>query len=180
MTLGTPDLIISGMIVLSVLIGVARGFVKESISLITWLVALALSILYAGDLSDHMTFTKVTLIRSLTSFLLIFVSIVFVGAIVNYMVGSFIRKTPFSAPDRILGSLFGLLRGVAFVSILVLLAGLTPLTEAPWWQTSYMVSKFQVYAIWLKDRLPDEHAKEFRFPGDPTFTQEHESDLEKA
>lgn len=178
MTISTPDLIISSMIGLSILIGIARGFVKESISLITWLVAIALSILYAGDLSEHMTFTKVTLVRSLISFLLIFVSIVLVGAIINYMVGAFIRKTPFSAPDRILGSLFGLFRGVAFVSVLVLLAGLTPLPEAPWWQSSYMVSRFQVFAIWLKDRLPDEHAKVFRFPGDPTYTQE--SELEKA
>lgn len=176
MTLSTPDIVISVMIFLSVLIGIARGFIKESISLVTWLVAIAVSILYASDLSEHMTFTKVTLVRSLTAFLIIFVSIVFVGAIINYMVGTFIRKTPFSAPDRILGSAFGFFRGVAFVSILVLLAGLTPLPEAPWWQKSYMVSKFQVFAIWLKDRLPDENAKVFRFPGDPMISQEKELD----
>jgi len=176
MSLGTPDLIIAGMIVLSILIGIARGFVKESISLVTWIVAIVLSILYSGSLAEYMTFTKVTLVRSLTAFLLIFLSIIFAGAIVNYTVGTLVRKTPFSAPDRVLGFAFGFLRGVVFVSILVLLAGLTPLPEAPWWQGSYMVSRFQVFAIWLKDRLPDEHAKVFHFPGEPGYTQEKELD----
>ena len=89
------------------------------------------------------------------------------------MIGSFVRRTPFSLPDRILGSAFGLLRGVALVSILILLAGLTPFPEAPWWQGSYSIAKFQNFAIWLKDRLPDETAKVFRFPGDPNLNEEN-------
>lgn len=176
MTLSTPDLIISGMIGLSILIGVTRGFVKESISLITWIVAITLSLLFASNLAGVMTFTEVPIIRSLAAFLVIFVSVIFVGAFVNYMVGSFIRKTPFSAPDRALGSIFGLLRGVAFVSIMVLLAGLTPLPEAPWWKQSYMVSQFQVFAVWIKERLPEENAKVFHFPGDPDYKEDKELD----
>jgi membrane protein required for colicin V production len=172
----TPDLCIAAVILFSILIGIVRGFIKESISLVTWLVAIALSIYFAGNISQHMTFTKIGLVKSMVAFLVIFVGVVFIGAIVNYMVGSFIRRTPFSLPDRILGSAFGLFRGVALVSILVLLAGLTPLPEAPWWQNSYSINKFQGFALWLKDRLPDETAKVFRFPGDPAYTQDRELD----
>ena len=68
MTVTTPDLIISAVILLSILIGIGRGFVKESISLVTWLVAVMLSILYAGNVSHHMTFTKVSLVKSLVAF----------------------------------------------------------------------------------------------------------------
>lgn len=176
MSWGTPDLLIMGMIALSILMGVARGFVKESISLVTWVAAIALSVLYSSDLAKHISFTKNALIQGLCSFLLIFVSVVFMGALVNYMAGGFIRKTPFSVPDRVLGSVFGFLRGVVLVSVLILLAGLTSFPSSPWWQESYMVSHFQGVAMWIRDRLPDENAKVFNFPGDPTYSQEKELD----
>ena len=162
--LGTPDFIIITIILASILIGVVRGFIKESISLVTWVIAICLAVLYAAPLSAHITFTKIELVRSLSAFLIIFILTVFVGALINYLVGGFIRKTPFSMPDRVLGSAFGLLRGVVLVTILVLVAGLTPLPEEEWWQQSKSISHFQVFAMWLKEQLPEENAKAFHFP----------------
>ncbi len=172
MTLSTPDLIISGIILLSILIGIVRGFVKESISLVTWVVAICLAAMYASPLSEHITFTSNAFIRNLTSFLIIFVGTVFVGAIFNYIIGSMVRKTPFSVPDRILGSAFGVLRGVFFVTVLVLIAGLTPFPKEQWWQKSYAISHFEELAIWVKDRLPDENAKVFHFSEESENTKE--------
>lgn len=174
MHFGTPDLIIVSLICLSILIGIARGFVKESISLITWVVAIGLSMLFTSDLASFMTFTKIPLVRMISAFLVIFVGIIFVGAIINFLIGVFIRKTPFSIPDRILGSIFGLLRGIVFVTILVLLGGLTPFPETPWWQESYAVSRFQELAIWLKEQLPEDNAKVFHFPGEENLITKNE------
>lgn len=164
MHVGLPDLIILGMICLSVLIGVVRGFVKESISLITWVVAIGLSMVFTSGLAEYMTFTKIPLVRMMAGFLIIFVGTIFLGAILNFAVGVLVRKTPFSVPDRVLGSVFGLLRGFVFVTILVLLGGLTPFPEASWWKGSYSVSQFETMAIWLKDQLPEDNAKVFNFP----------------
>lgn len=163
MVISTPDLIIGGIMLLSVLVGVVRGFVKESISLVSWVVAIGLAVVYTSQLAEHMTFSKTSFIKNLTAFLLIFVGTVFIGAIINYIVGGMIRRTPFSVPDRVLGSLFGVLRGGFFITVLVLIAGLTPFPDEKWWQESYAIPRFQVLAIWLKDRLPDENAKVFRF-----------------
>lgn len=163
LSFGTPDIVITSVVLLSIFIGIARGFIKESISLITWVVAIALSVMFSNSLAAHMTFTKVTLIRTLAAFLIIFVSTVFLGAIINYMVGLLVRKTPFSTADRALGSLFGLFRGIVVVTLLVLIAGLTPLPEENWWQQSYTISRVQVLAKWLKDQLPEENAKAFHF-----------------
>lgn len=179
MHFGTPDLIILGMICLSILIGVVRGFVKESISLITWVVAIGLSMLFTAGLAEYMTFTKIPLVRMISAFLIIFVGTIFVGAIINFLVGVFIRKTPFSVPDRILGSIFGLLRGMVFVTILVLLGGLTPFPETPWWQESYAVGHFQELAIWLKEQLPEDNAKVFHFPGEQKTITETEKAVSK-
>lgn len=166
MVMGIPDFIILGIILLSILIGVVRGLIKESISLVTWIIAIFLAVVYATPLSTYMTFTKIALVRSLSAFLLIFVGTVFIGAIFNYIVGGLVRKTPFSIPDRILGSVFGLLRGFVFVTILTLLGGLTPMPEEHWWHESYALSQFQVLAVWLKDKLPEENAQVFHFPGE--------------
>lgn len=159
-----PDIFIITVILLSFLIGLFRGLIKESLSLVTWVLAIVLAAMFAEPFSSVITFTKEPFIRMVTAFFIIFLSTVIVGAFINYFVGLLVRKTPFSTPDRVLGGGFGLLRGVVIMTVVVLLAGLTPLTQADWWQTSYSVEKFETLAIWVKERLPEEHAKPFKFP----------------
>lgn len=162
--LGWPDIFIAGAILLSIIIGLLRGLIKESISLVTWIIAIMLAVIFSPGLAEHMTFTQVAFIQTVTAFFIIFISSVLIGSIVNFFIGKLIRKTPFSSPDRALGAVFGLLRGVVVVTIVVLLAGLTPVPTSSWWQQSFSIEKFEVLAIWVKDRLPEEHAKPFNFP----------------
>lgn len=166
MTIGTPDLFIMGIIGLSIIIGIFRGLIKESISLATWICAIILAVMYVKPLAVYMTFTKVEFVKNLTAFLIIFIGIIFIGAIFNYFVSALVRKTPFSLPDRVLGSFFGLFRGIVFVGILTFIAGLTPFPEEKWWKESYFIGHFQKMALWLREQLPEDDAKNFQFPGD--------------
>ena len=163
MSFGNPDLVIVGLIALSILIGIIRGFIKELISLITWVVAITLAAMFTSSLATFMTFTHHEMVRMITAFLLIFVGTIFMGALVNFAIGSIVRKTPFSVPDRILGSLFGFLRGLVFITLLVLLGGLTSFPETTWWKHSPAIKQFQVAALWVKEQLPAEHAEGFHF-----------------
>ncbi|MGE4350203.1 MAG: CvpA family protein [Candidatus Berkiella sp.] len=162
--IGWPDILILAVIIFSILIGLFRGFIKESISLVTWISAIVLAIVFSGPFSSILTFTKEPFIRTIAAFFIIFILTVLVGSIINFFVGKLVRSTPFSSPDRVLGGAFGLFRGVVIVTIVVLLAGLTPLTKADTWTSSYSIEKFEVLALWVKDRLPEEHAKPFKFP----------------
>jgi membrane protein required for colicin V production len=162
--LGWPDIFIAAVIFLSVIIGLLRGLIKESISLVTWVIAIILAVIFSPELAKHMTFTQVAFIQTVTAFFIIFISAVLVGSIFNFLVGKLIRKTPFSAPDRALGGIFGLLRGVVVVTVVVLLAGLTPVPTSSWWQQSFSIEKFEVLAVWVKERLPEDYAKPFKFP----------------
>lgn len=164
MGIGWPDIIIVSAIVISVIIGLMRGLIKESLSLVTWIIAIVLAVLFTQQLAVYMTFTKVEFIRSVVAFFIIFVSVVLIGSIVNFFIGKVVRKTPFSAPDRALGAIFGLLRGVVIVTIMVLLGGLTQIPQVDWWQESTSIQKFEMLAIWAKNRLPEENAKHFKFP----------------
>lgn len=161
-----PDLIILSLIAISVVISFVRGFIKEFISLLSWVFAAWIAFVFSKPLSSWITFVDIESMRILIAFLVIFILMVFAGAIVNYLVGKVIRKTPFSLPDRMLGVGFGFLRGMAIVCLVIFFAGLTPLPKDAWWKQSFTVSQFEKAAVWFKDLLPDNMGKHFVFSDD--------------
>ncbi len=166
-----PDIIALGLITISVLISLVRGFVKELISVVSWIVAAWLSIRYSKDLAQHITFTEVQSLRVFLAFLIVFVTIIFIGATINFMIGQVVRKTPFSAADRILGMGFGFVRGVLVLSVLVLLGGLTPLPRDAWWQESYAIARVEKISIWMQSFLPAEISQYFNFSHSDTLNE---------
>ena len=158
------DIVIVSVLFASVVVSLIRGFVKEAISLSTWCLAAWLGLSWCQPLSLFIVFTEIPTLKVFLAFLGVFICVIFMGAMVNYAVGKMVRKTPFSVPDRILGSVFGLFRGGLVVSIVVLLAGLTPFPNDPWWQASLLVPNFQLVAEWFQQQLPADIAAQFVFP----------------
>jgi len=158
------DLVIIGIIVLSALISLIRGFVKESISLVTWVVAGLLALRYYGPMADLLEpFINSVTLRQWVGGGILFVATLVVGAIVNFIVSQLVSKTGLSGTDKALGVVFGGARGVLIVTMVVLLAGLTPMPEASWWQDSIMIEFFQQLAQWLKGVIPADAVGEFGF-----------------
>jgi len=158
------DIIIIGVIALSALISLIRGFVKESTSLISWIVAGVIAFRYfspmAGLLEPYVTSPTV---RGIASFAILFISTLVIGAIVNFIMSQLVSKTGLSGTDKALGVVFGGARGVLIVTMIVLLASLTPMPEAQWWQDSAMVGFFQQLAEWVKGIIPPDVADSFSF-----------------
>ncbi len=158
------DLVILGIIVLSALISLIRGFVKESISLVTWIVAGVLAFRYFSPMAELLQpFVEAPTIRNVAGFAIIFVSTLVVGAIVNFIMSQLVSKTGLSGTDKALGVVFGGARGVLIVTMVVLLASLTPMPEASWWQDSASVGFFQQLAEWLKGIIPADAVDKFSF-----------------
>lgn len=156
------DLIIIAIIVISALISLVRGFVKESISLASWVVAGFIALRYFTALADLLEpYIESTTIRSGTGFAILFVCSLIVGAIINFMASQLVSKTGLSGTDKSLGVVFGAARGIIIVIMLVLLAGLTPMPSESWWNESTMVEYFASMASWIKDILPDDVASRF-------------------
>ena len=86
-----------------------------------------------------------------------------VGGLVNYLIGQLVEKTGLTGTDRLIGMLFGAARGILLVTLLIFLAGLTPLPEDPWWNASQLIGYFQELAVWLKTLLPEDLGEKFRF-----------------
>ena len=79
------------------------------------------------------------------------------------MISSLVEKTGLTGTDRSLGIIFGLVRGVAIVTLLVLIAGATPMPEDSWWQSSLLLEHFEKMAIWLQTLLPADIAEYIHF-----------------
>jgi membrane protein required for colicin V production len=158
------DLVIVGIISLSALISLIRGFVKESISLVTWVVAGVLALRYYAPMADLLEpFINSVNLRQWVGGGILFVATLVVGAIVNFIVSQLVSKTGLSGTDKALGVVFGAARGVLIVTMIVLLASLTPMPEAPWWQESAMIDFFQQLAVWVKGVIPADAVGQFNF-----------------
>lgn len=162
--MGWFDIAIIAVIVLSSLISLVRGFVKESVSLATWLAAgfLALSyyLVVAGLLAPYI---ESPTIAQAAGFAGLFIGTLIVGAIINFMISQLVSKTGLSGTDKLLGVLFGVARGVLIVAMVVLFAGLTPMPQETWWQESVLVEHFMRVALWIKDFMPEDVANRFSF-----------------
>ncbi len=156
------DLIIVVIIIVSALISVVRGFVKESISLASWVLAGFIALRYFAPLAELLEpYIESPTIRTGTGFAILFVSSLIIGAIVNFMASQAVTKTGLTGTDKSLGVVFGAARGVLIVTMLVLLAGLTPMPSEPWWDDSAMIEFFSEMASWIKDILPQDIASRF-------------------
>lgn len=156
------DLVIIGIILVSTLISLVRGFVKESISLSSWILAGFIAFRYFPALSEVLLpYLDSPTIRTGTAFSVLFVCTLIIGAIVNFMASQMVSKTGLSGTDKALGMVFGAGRGVLIVTMLVLLAGLTTMPAETWWQESTMIEYFTNIANWLKDILPQDIASRF-------------------
>ncbi len=157
------DFIILGIIGVSALISLVRGFVREAFSLAAWVLAFWVAWSFFRDLSPYLSWFSTPSVRHATSFITLFIVTLMLGGLVNFLIGQLVDKTGLGGMDRLLGMLFGAARGGVLVAILVVLAGLTPLPNDPWWQQSQLIGYFQELAIWLRSLLPPEISEHFNF-----------------
>ncbi len=163
-TLIWVDYIIIGIVALSALISLFRGFMREALSLAAWIFSFWISWTFFRELAAHFEpWISVPSVRLGVAFLLLLVATLVIGALVNYLVGQLVEKTGLTGTDRMIGIFFGIARGVLLVGIAVLLAGLTAIPADPWWHESVLVSYFQDLAIWLRDLLPPDIADKFKY-----------------
>lgn len=158
------DVVILAIILLSAVISLIRGFVREAFSLAVWVLAFWVSWSFFRELEVPLrAWIGSPTARLGIAFALLMVATLVVGGLVNYLIVRLVERTGLSGTDRLVGMVFGAARGVLLVAVLVLLAGLTPLPRETWWLESTMVGYFEELAFWLRDLLPPEIADRFRY-----------------
>jgi membrane protein required for colicin V production len=137
--MATFDLIILAIVLLSAVVGLVRGFLREITSLVTWVLAFWLAWRFAGSLAPHLGETLSGPPGVWAARAIIFITVLVLGAIVAYVLDRLVRMSLFSGLDRMLGFLLGFVRGVVIVAVVLILGQSAKLDSEGWWQGSKLV-----------------------------------------
>jgi len=165
------DYIIIAIFFLSALSGFGRGFVREVISIITWIAAFVIAIMFASHVATLFTSSPqvagmvtsassaiganteqpVSYAALAISFAILFAGTLLIGALIGHIINSAIAASGIGIINRLLGAVFGLARGFLIVLVLIFLVQLTPMGEQPYWRESQFVVSFQPAVQYLAD-----------------------------
>ena len=145
------DYLIAGILVFSILLGMYRGFLRESIALLAWLGGLWLAWRYAPVVEPLLGGLVATPpVSTWTARTLIVVVVIIAGWLLSGLLTHLIRHSGLSmALDRLLGMFFGFLRGAVVISALVLLAQFAQLEQVKWWKKSVLMPYAEECAGWI-------------------------------
>ncbi len=145
------DGIILVVIAISALLSVRRGFTREAFSLLTWVAAFIIARLFspAFELVLENQISTPSL-RFIVAFGSLFPLTLIVGALINHLLGELIRVTGLSSTDRLLGMVFGALRGILLMVVLVAL-GRQIFAADRWWQESVLVPHLVMMETWTRE-----------------------------
>lgn len=140
------------ILIVSSLISLKRGFTKEALSLASWVVALIIARLFSDKLAVVMSgLIESPAWRYTAAFVILFVATLVVGALINHLLGEFVRMTGLTGTDRVLGMVFGLLRGLVIVVAMLALGRLFALDQ--FWVDSLLVPYFEPVIQWTGEYI---------------------------
>jgi membrane protein required for colicin V production len=161
------DFVILGLIAFSGIVSIFRGFVREILALVTWAIAVWVAWHFGSELCLILEpYIQSKVGRYLLAYGGLFVLTMIIGGLVNYLFSQLVDKSGLGATDRTLGLLFGLLRGILIIAVMLLVMRLTPVVKEPWWHQSRLVPLFAPVEVWLQDFLPKEQRSNFEMRND--------------
>ncbi len=146
------DWAIIGVILLSVLIGAYRGFLREALSVTIWIAAAIVASVFDSRLAVWLVDLIATpSLRMLAAWAILFIAVLLVGGLVNFLLGRLVVATGLTGTDRFLGVLFGVARGcIIIMVILILLPGILPVDQDNWWHDSVLIPRFLSFEDWAR------------------------------
>lgn len=146
------DLLILSVLIISVLLGLVRGFVREAIGLLAWLGGLWLAWRYAPLLEPFLGgAVGEPPISTWTARVLIVLFVLLLGWLIAAVLSHLLRHSELSLlVDRLLGATFGVLRGAVVIAVFVLLGQFVQLTTVDWWKESRLLPYATELAGWIQ------------------------------
>ncbi|HUG99560.1 MAG TPA: CvpA family protein [Gammaproteobacteria bacterium] len=135
------DYILLAAFAISVGIGFFRGFFREALSLVNWLLALWIAWRFSGVLDPVLASVSSPALKLWLARILMFLGVLLAGALLGHLVAVLLRKSGLTGADRGLGMVFGAARGVLVVGVLVIAFQALEMDREPWWQDSVIVPK---------------------------------------
>jgi membrane protein required for colicin V production len=156
------DHLFAAILLISLVLGCLRGFVREAISLLSWLIGLWLAWHFAHLLYPWLGGVLAQPgIREWTGRAIILFLTLLTGAAVGAITSHFMqRATGLAVMDRMLGGLFGLMRALVVIGFMVIGGRAADLDLEPWWQKTKSMPAAEAVANWL-ERYAEPAAADF-------------------
>ena len=133
------DTLILSVIAISSAFGVWRGFIKETLSLLSWIAALLVSRVYSESLAGLLeSLIDNPSVRYVTAFSVLFVLIIMLGTALNHFMSKLLVVTGLKTLDRLLGAVFGVARGTVIVLVVLFILNVF-VSGSEWWQQSTLI-----------------------------------------
>jgi len=158
------DYVVLAILLVSIVVSVLRGLVREILSLLGWIAAFVLASLFAGDVAKLLEPTlDANGLGQIAAFLLILVVVALLSSIISWGIMKAIAAAGMSLADRGLGGLFGLARGMLIVVALALVCGMTRMPQEPYWKGALLSPLVETMVETVKPFLPADIAGRVKF-----------------
>ncbi len=161
--MNATDYIVIAAVVISSFIGALRGFLREAISLGTWIIALFVAWHFSDLIAPHLGGLMAgSAVRPWAARVIIVLVLLLLGSVIGVTLSHFVRLSIFSGMDRLLGYVFGLVRGLVLFGVFVILAQTLRLDGERWWSHSLLMPYGESLANGLRvmmgaPRVPHSH-----------------------
>ncbi len=160
------DFVVLTIFVVSILLSVVRGIVRESLSLAGWVIAFMVAKEFDKDFVSVLPLSITgDSLRMLVSFSALFLSVLLVMSMITMLASALIKTVGLGSVDRFFGAFFGLARGLLVVLLLVLSAGLTALPQEPFWQKALLSKPLEAGVIMIMPWLPQDLSRRINYGG---------------
>jgi membrane protein required for colicin V production len=161
--MNSTDYLVIVAILLSAIVGAARGFLREAIALGAWVVALFIAWHFSDLIEPHLGgLLADSQVRPWAARVIIVVLVLLIGAALGATLGHFVRLSIFSGLDRALGFIFGVLRGLVLLGVFVILGQLLRLQGEHWWRHSMFIPYGESIANGLRTVIGEAHVPHAR------------------
>lgn len=160
------DILIAIAVIISIVVGFIRGFVKEAMSIASLLIAIWAALYFGpavGDVSE--SWLRSEELQMWFGRVLVFAIILSIGGLLGWGISKLVRLSVLSGIDRLLGCVFGTLRGILFLAIFIIGGQFAGFDNDDWWLQSRLIPHFEVVADWIKLMAPQGY--ELLVPDEP-------------
>jgi len=158
------DYAVLTIIGLSVIFSVMRGAVREVLAIAGWLAAFYVARTYTGELLPMMPADIPSeSLRIVAAFLVLFLATLLLAALLAIAISAVFKKVGLGWLNRLLGALFGVLRGLLIVCVVVFLAGLTEIPKDARWRNAMFSSPIEALVVSMLPWVPEGIAKHVKY-----------------
>ena len=148
------DIVFATVVAISVVLGFWRGLTRELVSMIAWIAIAVLAYRYAGTVGVLLPFDAPPLVHVAAGVGIIILACVLAAAVIGRLLRSAVASSQLAGADRVLGAVFGALRGSLVVLLITWVVVEGGFSETHVWRNSASGPYLEHVWHWMAGTMP--------------------------